>query len=75
VVAVRFTGFEAGAIAGVEHDFAGIGNGHDRAPDDVDELVFVGVPMALTGLSSRISRNNFAWMRRRAIARLKGRRP
>ena len=53
MVAVRFTGFEAGAIAGVEHDFAGIGNEHDRAPNDVDEFVFVGVPMALTGPGAR----------------------
>ena len=53
VVAVRFTGFEAGAIADVEQDFAGIGNEHDRAPNDVDELVFMGVPMALTGPGAR----------------------
>ena len=53
VMTIAFTGLKAGAIADVEQDFAGIGNEHDRAPNDVDELVFMGVPMALTGPGAR----------------------
>jgi hypothetical protein len=52
-MAVALTGLEAGAIAGVEDSFASIGDEHDRAPDDIDELVFVSVPMALTGPGAR----------------------
>ena len=52
-MAIALTGLEAGAIAGVEHGFASIGDEHDRAPDDIDELIFVSVPMALTGLGAR----------------------
>jgi hypothetical protein len=50
--AQALTGLETGAIAGVEHGFASIGNEHDRVPDDIDELVFASVPMALTGPSA-----------------------
>jgi hypothetical protein len=53
VMAITLTGFEAGAIAGVEYGFASIGDEHDRAPDDIDEFVFVSVPMALTGPGAR----------------------
>jgi hypothetical protein len=42
-----------GAIAGVEDGFASIGDEHYRAPDDIDELVFVSVPMTLTGPGPR----------------------
>jgi hypothetical protein len=49
VMAITLTGFEAGAIASVEHGIASIGDEHDRAPDDIDKLVLVSVPMALTG--------------------------
>ena len=48
-MAIALTWSEAGAIAGVEHGFAGIGDEHDRGPDDIDELVFVAVPMTLAG--------------------------
>src|SRR6516162_11959511 len=53
VMAIALAGLETGAIAGVEHGFASIGDEHDRAPDNIDELVFVGVPMALTGPGTR----------------------
>jgi hypothetical protein len=52
-MAIALTGLEAGAIAGVEDNFTSIGDEHDRAPDDIDELVFVNVPMALTGPGAR----------------------
>jgi hypothetical protein len=52
-MAIALTDLEAGAIAGVEHGFASIGDERDRAPDDIDELVFVSVPMALTGPGPR----------------------
>jgi hypothetical protein len=59
VVAVRFTGFQAGAIAGVEHDFAGIGNEHDRATlmepwSAVVSAVAVGLVSGLLVLSAGI---------------------
>ena len=52
-MAIALTGLETGAIAGVEHGFTSIGDEHDGAPNDIDELVFVSVPMALTGPGAR----------------------
>src|ERR1700730_13771568 len=52
-MAIVLTCLEAGAIAGVEQGLASICDEHDRAPDDIDELVFVSVPMALTGPGAR----------------------
>ena len=53
MMAITLTSFEAGAIACVEYSFASIGDEHHRTPDDIHELVFVGVPMALTGPGAR----------------------
>ena len=53
VIAIALAGLEAGTIAGVEHGFAGIGDEHDRAPDDINELVFVRMPMTLAGPGAR----------------------
>src|SRR3984893_9888613 len=52
-MAIALTGLEGGAIAGAEDGLASIGDEHDRAPDNIDELVFVSVPMALTGPGTR----------------------
>ena len=52
-MAITLTSFEAGAIACVEYSFASISDEHHRTPDDIHELVFVGVPMALTGPGAR----------------------
>src|ERR1700730_13565145 len=52
-MAIALTGLEGGAIAGAEDGLASIGDEHDRAPDNIDELVFVSVPMALTGPGAR----------------------
>src|ERR1700739_2318149 len=52
-MAIALTGLEAGAIAGVEDSFTSIGDQHDRTSDDINKLVFVSVPMALTGPGAR----------------------
>src|SRR6516162_3081786 len=69
VMAIALAGLETGAIAGVEHGFASIGDEHDRAPDNIDELVFVGVPMALTGPAPGPNSNRLTpnWVRPAAI--------
>jgi hypothetical protein len=53
VMAITLTGFEAGAVAGVENGIAGVGDEHDRSSQHENELVFVSVPMALTGPGAR----------------------
>ena len=53
VMAITLTRFEAGAIASVEGGIAGVGDEDDRSSHDVNELVFVSVPMALTGPGAR----------------------
>ena len=53
MMAITLTGFEAGAIASVEDGIPGVGDEHDGSPQDENEFVFVGVPMALTRPSAR----------------------
>src|SRR6516225_4147057 len=52
-MAIALTGLEAGAIAGIENGFASIGDEYDRSSQDENELVFVSVPMTLTGPNAR----------------------
>jgi hypothetical protein len=53
MMAIAVTSLKTGAIAGVEHGLAGIGNEHHRAADNVDELVLMRVPVALAGPGAR----------------------
>src|SRR5262252_2349664 len=52
-MAIALTGLKAGAIARLKRGFASVSDENDRTPDDVDELVLVRMPMALTRPSSR----------------------
>jgi len=52
-MAITLTGFEAGAIASVEDGIADVGDEHDRSFQDVNELVFESMPMALTRPGAR----------------------
>jgi hypothetical protein len=54
VMAIMLTGFEAGAVAGVENGVAGVRDEHDRSSQDENEFVFVSVPMALAGPGARV---------------------
>src|SRR3954471_16213491 len=53
MVAVRVAGREAGAVARPQPLFAFVGDHHDLAFEHVDELVLMGVPVALAGPGAR----------------------
>ena len=59
-MAITLTGFEPGAIASVEDGISSVGDEHDRSSQDVNELVFESMPMALT-------RPNFALFERKPL--------
>jgi hypothetical protein len=43
-MAIALTGLEAGAIAGLEDGITTVGDEHNRAAQNVNELVFMSVP-------------------------------
>ena len=57
-VAVRHAGFPCRSIAGLEHGLALVLTKHDFALQDIDELVFLLVPMALRGCRTRRERTD-----------------
>jgi len=48
MVAIRVTGFEFRSISGAQDFLTIIGHEHDLTLNDINELIGVGVPMALT---------------------------
>src|SRR5277367_1286053 len=52
-VAVGVTGRETGAVAGVEDLVTAVGDQHDLAGEDINELVPGGVPMTLARPGAR----------------------
>src|SRR5688572_22888626 len=46
-VPVAVVGREPGAVAGPQHLLAGVGDEHDLAREDINELVLASVPVAL----------------------------